>query len=307
MNNTQTETQTPKTWRDHLKALGGAMILVFGTVALIEFLLALVDPWGMHYFVDLAKMGNETFVADDERGYIIPDGTHNYTRWTASIEDGARVLPDQIATSDANCRIAILGDSVAFGYGVNDTDVWLNDLAQQFPDVYFANYGVPRYNSTNVLMTYNTIDDYNGYLYLIINNDLQPALDVENEVFAGSGESLLWIMRYINFAVFRGNNTGRPATLVESTAMADPDDPTVQRFLSEVTLLDEQEQVAFVAFEYEPTTNTLVNQDFDLTVLSYPPDRISFADYHLNPAGNDKLAQAISPTIQELINTACVE
>ena len=41
-----------KTLSDHLKALGGAAMIVGGTLLLIELLLRIVDPWGMSYFDD---------------------------------------------------------------------------------------------------------------------------------------------------------------------------------------------------------------------------------------------------------------
>src|SRR5688572_9029835 len=111
-------TPPPKTLREHLKNLAGAAALVLFTLVLIEILLRSVDPWGLYYFQDLEVMGNTIFQADPVRGYLMPDGDYTFTRWRAHIRDGGRVLP---ATNiQADCTIAILGDSVAFGYGVND-------------------------------------------------------------------------------------------------------------------------------------------------------------------------------------------
>src|SRR5262245_53206812 len=121
---TQPETKPRKTLRDHLKAIGGALLIVGFTLLLLEILLRVVDPWDIQYFNDLEVMGNEHFVSDAQRGYTLGDGSYRYSHWSATIADGTRLIPN--TSPDAACEIVILGDSVAFGYGVDDADVWVN-------------------------------------------------------------------------------------------------------------------------------------------------------------------------------------
>ncbi|NJR12666.1 hypothetical protein HC776_01960 [bacterium] len=184
----ETTAQTPpKTLREHALHLAGAVVLVAITLALIELLLRTVDPWGLYYFSRIWKhFGNTIFTADATRGYVIPDGTHSFTRWQATVAGGGRVVP--ATADDDTCTIAILGDSVAFGYGVNDEATWVNVAAQALPHVRLLNLGVPRYNSTNVVGTWRTFAAADGFLYLIISNDLDPAIDVASERFVGGGQ-----------------------------------------------------------------------------------------------------------------------
>jgi hypothetical protein len=296
-----TPEKQPKTLTDHLQAIGGALLIVGFTLLLLEGLLRFTDPWDIRYFNDLAVMGNEHFVGDAERGYIMPDGSYRYSHWSATIADSTRLTP--ATNAEAACEIVILGDSVAFGYGVDDADVWLNQLAAQFPDVHFVNTGVPRYNSTNVLRTFAAFPAGDAYLYLIINNDIASAIDPETMEFAGGGEGLPFLVRYANFAIYRGGGT----------AYIDPTDPTVllsdtaetQRFFSEVDTLIADERLYLAAFELEASTNTLLDRDYPVTVLEYPPQRISITDYHLTPAGNGELANQLVPLIETMVSERC--
>jgi hypothetical protein len=300
--------KAPKTWRDHAKNLTGAAALVLFTLLLIEVLLRAVDPWGLYYFQDLEQLGNVIFQPDPVRGYIIPDGEYTFTRWKAEVRNGGRVVP--ATYSDSACTIAILGDSVAFGYGVNDGDTWLNVAAREFPDVQFMDLGVPRYNSTNVVGTWKAYPNADAYVYLIISNDLEPALDIKNERFAGGGTGQPWIVRYTNFALKRGGGTDQAELQVQPDTEAAPplpdDYPGLARFWDEVQELHIDEGVYFVAFEKEPLTSTLLARDLPLTTWSYPfKRRISLADYHLNPTGNEELAAQALPLLRQIAQDRC--
>ncbi|MCU0513188.1 MAG: hypothetical protein MUE40_11520 [Anaerolineae bacterium] len=293
----------PKTLRDHLRALGGALLLVAVTFALIEAGLRVIDPWGLRYFEDLAQMGNVIFTPDDRRGYIMPDGTYQFSHWSATVQDGGRVLP---ATNPAAaCEIVLLGDSVGFGYGVNDADTWANGVARALPQLHLRNLSVPRYNSTNVLGMYRTVPDAAAYLYLIINNDVAAAIDVTTQRFGGAGEGLPWLVRYMNFALYRGGGTDRDENAPPTTDTL-PDTPAVQRFFDELAQLTADPRVYLAAFSGEALTSTILARGYPLTVLDYPRQRrISLADYHLNPQGNAELAAQMQPLIERIAAAAC--
>lgn len=306
-----TPTETPanprKTLADHLKALLGAALIVGLTLLMMEVALRVLDPWGMSYFDDLEVLATQLFQSDDERGYIIADGTHQMSHWQFTIEEGTRPVN---TNPEAACTVVILGDSVAFGYGVDDGDVWLNDIAQAFPNVQFINTGLPRYNSTNVLWNYQTYPDADAYLYLIINNDLDYVHNPDIAVFAGSTQNMPHLLRYTNFAFYRGE-ADRRIVLIEGERERDPNaavlpsDPRLERFFNEIAPMVADERVYLAAFEGEPLTNSLLANDYDVLVMPYPEHRISFADYHLNPTGNDVLAQQLMPLFQQMVDTAC--
>jgi hypothetical protein len=298
-----TETPPRKTLQDHLKALAGAALMVAFTLLLIEMLLRIVDPWGLIYFEDLATMGNELFIPDEQRGYVIQDGTYAFRYWSMAVQAGGRVVPD--TNSTAACEIVILGDSVGFGYGVNDDQTWANQVAAQLPDVHLRNLAVPRYNSTNVLQTLQTYPDADAYLYLIINNDFDTAINPADQYFSGSGEGQPWLVRYMNFAIFRSGGTDRVESESINTEVM-PETPQVTRFLSEVDAILARDNVWLAAFANESLTNTLLARNYPVTVLTYPAQRrISVADYHLNPQGNQELAAEIAPLFQAMQQAVC--
>lgn len=302
-----TPAEPPKTLRDHIKNLSGAAALVLFTLGLIELLLRTVDPWGLYYFQDLEMIGNTIFQPDPVRGYLIPDGDYTFTRWQARLQEGGRVVPD--TTPVATCTIAILGDSVAFGYGVSDVQTWTNALARDLPDVRLINLGVPRYNSTNVLGTWRAYPDADAYLYVIISNDLEAALDVDHERFVGGGTGQPWIVRYANFALKRGGGTDQVEFRTDEAAPPLPDGYAgLDRLWGEIEEMAADERVFFAAFEKEPLTSTLLARDLPLTTWTYPFNhRISLADYHLNPTGNEELAAQALPLLQQIAQTRCTE
>lgn len=296
-------TPARKTLKDHLQALAGAAAIVGITLLLIEILLRVVDPWGLSYFEDLAVMGNELFTPDAQRGYLLPDGSYAFKYWSAAVKDGGRVMP--AAETIGDCAVTILGDSVAFGYGVNDDQTWANYVAAQLPGVVLYNAAVPRYNSTNVLQTLQATPGANAYLYLIISNDVENAINPAEQYFSGSGEGLPWLIRYMNFAIFRSGGTDRVETTGVNTSLLD-ETPETMRFFNELDTILENDKVWLAAFSNEALTNTLVARNYPVTVLTYPAQRrISVADYHLNPQGNQELAAEILPLFQAIQQAAC--
>lgn len=301
----ETQAKPRKTLKDHLQAFLGALLIVGLTLLAIEVLLRVVDPWGMSYFDDLAYMGDELFSVHPQRGYYIPDGTYQLSHWSATFADGARVLPDN--NTQATCEVVILGDSVAFGYGVDDADAWANLIAQALANVRLVNTALPRYNSTNVLGSLQAFPDGDAYLYLIIENDIENAINPATHTFAGQGVGIPQIVRYANFFVFRGTST----PIWESGGSGYPtegihrDSPLIQRFFGELDQILQDERVELAAFAGYAITNTLLARDYDVQVLDYPPHPISFADDHLNEIGNRELATQMLPIFQGLQAGAC--
>jgi hypothetical protein len=75
---------------------------------------------------------------------------------------------------------------------------------------------------------------------------------------------------------------------------------------SEIQELDADERVSFAAFEKEPLTSTLLARNLPLTTWTYPSNRrISLADYHLNPTGNEELAAQALPLLRQIAQSRC--
>jgi len=309
INSTDSATDAPpKTLKDHLLALAGAIAIVGFTLLLIELILRVFDPWGLSYFNDLEYLGNEIFASHDQRGYYMPDGQYKFSYWTSTIQDGGRVAPD--SNPNAACEIVILGDSVAHGYGVDDEAVWVNQIAEQLSDVHLINTGVPRYNSTNILNSYESYPDADGYLYLIVQNDTDGGIDPTTQRFTGAASSRPQIVRYVSFAMRGTRSSFIQETSNDSDAPASfewlRDEPNVIRFLDEIGEMATDERVTFAAFRHETLTHFLLELDeFDLVVLEYPPYRISYTDYHLDAQGNEELADQLLPVFQEIQADRC--
>jgi hypothetical protein len=83
------------------------------------------------------------------------------------------------------------------------------------------------------------------------------------------------------------------------------DTPDTRRFFAELDALLKDERVYLAAFELESVTNTLLARDYEVTVLEYPPQRISITDYHLTAEGNAALANQLMPLIETMVSERC--
>lgn len=285
------------------RAFVSALTMVLITVALLELVLRVFDPWGLNYFTDLETLAGQVFTADPARGYAMRDGTYHFSRWTATITAGTRVVPAVPAA--AVCEIVLLGDSVTFGLGVNDAQTWANQLALTRPAIRFVNTGVVQYNSTNVLGTFRAFPDADAYLYLIIYNDANPAIDPTTQGFAGARSADPMLIRYVNFALLRGAGSDRPVFADPAATL--PDSPELTRLFGELDALTADGRVMLAAFGGEPLTNTLIERGYAVNVLPpYPGQyRNSFVDYHLNAQGNALVADMLAPLVDPLIRERC--
>jgi hypothetical protein len=159
--------------RTLIKIMAGVIIGLLAANAL----LTMVDPSGLYtYFVDLAKIkGLLVSPVPDGRSYILRSGLHVFGRWHASIlPDGTRDVPDTNRSSD--CTILVVGDSVAFGHGVQDHQTFTNLLSRRYPAVHFVLGAVTAYNAWDVQKSVKALPA-NGVLYLIISNDWETGWD----------------------------------------------------------------------------------------------------------------------------------
>jgi hypothetical protein len=295
--------KSPKTLTDHLKAFGGALLLVLVTLLLLEGLLRMTDPWGLEYFDDLLKFGNEIAVADAQRDFIMPDGVYRFSDWTVTIADGQRVIPANHA--DAACTIGLLGDSVLFGFGVSDDETVPQHLAEQFPYVNFLNLSLIGYNSINIVHTYEAFPDADGYLYLIFGNDDSPPLMVEGDMFVSSGgENLPHLVRYVQFVIYDQKHSdfrGDPHTNAG-------DSPNILAMLDDMDTLGADERMYFVTFDvYQTYIQLLEERGHRIAAVPYPLQSNSVVDAHPNPEGTQELANSLAPIVQEIVAAHCTD
>jgi lysophospholipase L1-like esterase len=288
----------PKTIRDHIRAFLTALVLVLIPFLMLEGLLRIVDPWGIYFFDDMVTMAN-AFKLDEQRLYDMPDGTYEFRNWTATIENETRVLP--APNADADCRIVLLGDSVTFGYGVNDDETWAYDIALAFPNVEFINTAITAYNSEHVRRTYEMYPDADAYLYSVVYNDWEPTINPARYEHQNDARYMPYIVRYGNLLLHRDPELSASDFTPEQLLVH----PQLRRFYADIEVLAADPRVEMIAFQDSVTTLALIGGNYPFYQLEYPHYPISFSDGHVNPEGHDILAERIKPVMQEIIEKHC--
>ncbi len=79
-----------------------------------------------------------------------PDGSQfRYTNWSAGRRATALEIPaaKDPAVSDARARLAFIGDSYVYGYGLGDAETFAWRVQQRHPELEVSNYGTPGYGT----------------------------------------------------------------------------------------------------------------------------------------------------------------
>lgn len=262
-----------------------ALLFLVGSLFSAELALHWLDPWQADaYFTDLAAVLSH-MQADTDRGYVNAPGVYVYSSWTVHINRyGQRLVP---ATHPAGCRIALLGDSVTFGYGVSDDQTWANQLALDFPGVQIINTGVNGYNTEQVAAAHQ-LTPAEGYLYLLINNDADPPLhwqpseDTPVPYQFGDAFRTYWY-------VWDTRHQGQVYT-----------QPDYSRFTPALIRLKQSLNVQIIGFDHDPLADRA-----GVTTIPYWTHANSYTDGHANAAGNQQIAAELHPYIAQMVKGDC--
>ena len=258
------------------------------TFGLTELLLKVVDPWGADaYFYDIFSM----FAAYvPENGYYtLPDGTYEFRHWSATMAEQQRVTPATAA--EAACRIVVVGDSMAYGYGVNDDETWVNHLADKNPEVRFENYGVVAASSQNIRARVERLDT-DGIIYLFFRNNRKDPITIP-ERQSGYQSSLGAYLYYVQVAT--------------SDASAPPLSPDAlsERFLEDMQYLSSVDNLLMLGFD--DWLSNYVADEYGLTIIPDFEEAISLADAHPTAAEHVKIAENMQPHVETFIADVCGE
>jgi lysophospholipase L1-like esterase len=268
-------------------------ILIITLVMLDAFLYHL-DPLG----VVAARHAQATFFTLMElhpTGYRLRTGTHRLHNYTMTItEEGYRAVPDN---AGAGCTIAAIGDSVTMGIGVDDSDTWVNLLAQALPDVYWINAGRSDYSVGNVLaLLQNTPAD--GYLWVILGNDVitpfdgVPVLAQNINIYLPATRLYIEYVRSLSQTSVRyEGQPGRPVAMEQYWDSADQ-------------LLTTPNVLGFAFADDDTGMDTASRYD---NVRIIPPftARLSPADSHPSIEGHRQIANAMLPYVREFAASIC--
>lgn len=258
------------------------LIVTIITVPLaINTLLYYLDPLGI---VTYAHDLNALFYVSepDTTGIRFLTGRYTFRGYTATIgHDGLRIVPD---TTFAHCTIAAVGDSVAFGMGVEDYETFTNIFAQTFKDVHWINAGIPGYSALNVVQQINNIPA-DGYLWLIINNDDEP------------------FRRY-----FGGQVNAPPAAIAQYVGWRQetPIPINAERFDDGARHILNRENVLAFAFADVSLTEHIEQAYPQVVIIPLYTEVVSRADPHPNAVGHQQIADAMMPYVSTFVEDTCV-
>ncbi len=270
-----------------IRRLAGIAVTAVLTLALIEVLLRVLDPFGVVYFHDLAANFYDVALPDP-RGYVVAPGEYRASHWSFTIlDDHTRAVPD--TAPDARRTMVFIGDSVAFGYGVEDAETFVNLVARAFPGWRVVNDSYPGWNIQNLEGALAQHPDADLIFVLTITNDLDEPMRTADmrgwrpsyiELYA---TMISWLVR------------GFPLPSPETVAALEPAwaasigriaaDPRATLLVIDTTG-DYDRKVADLFPE-----KTVILQNFSAL--------ISTVDSHPDPSSHALLAEQIIPVVRE--------
>lgn len=264
--------------------IGCTIFLIWVLVMLLggEWFLRTADPLGGYrYYGDLSRLFAGYVVS--ERGYSMYPGIYQFSNWTALIErDGNRHTP---ASKDSACKIAFVGDSVTFGFGVSDPDTFVNLIAAQV-NAQIVNTAIPAYNSVNIRQT---IDTYpaTGYVYVVISNDDEPTKLRQN---------INPIEYHFNQDIF--------GVYVDALMHLNGDFPRdSERFNTDIAALMARDDMLMVGFK--DAGGWYKRLPDSIPTMPFWTHGNSFIDGHPNPEGHREIAASLLPYVQEFERRVC--
>jgi hypothetical protein len=269
-----------------LLTIGVVMAL---TLALIEVLLRVTDPFGVVYFHDIANNFYDVSLPD-QRGYVVAPGQYNASHWSFTIlPDNTRAVPD--TSPDAENTMVFIGDSVTFGYGVDDEETWVNLVAREFPDWHVINDSYPGWSIENLEGAWEMHPDADLIFVLTITNDS----DEPKRVAGVPGSKPTYIQLYATMISYLLR--GFPLPSEETVAALEP----VWR--EAIGRIGADPRVTFIVINVTGTYDDRVMEMFpDKTVrIENYTQLISTVDSHANAEGNAFVARQIVPLIREKI------
>ena len=272
------------------RLLRRVIILTLLTLAALEMALSLIDPLGVAYVLQLFYI-NEFYAGPVEAGWLAP-GQYDLGTWQIHIlDDTTRRVP---ATGDG-CRVVFFGDSVTFGWGVNDGDTFAAQLAQRWPSAHILNAGIPGYNSAQVRQRIDTIP-HDVALYLVFDNDaIDFAIEGGNTV---TGTDHHWP----GFGLLHGQMSALAVYANYFTRRSGPPDGVsdTTRFTDDLTALVGQ-GVTLLAFD--GGNSDWLAERYPVTSLPRYTTTVSAVDPHPDARAHAGIAQAIKDAIENPCQT----
>ena len=253
----------------------GILVAILLFFVLLEGLLSL-DPLHFQHFRDQIVLSNNTIPAP--AGWTFAPGTYRLVLNTVTmLDDGTRRVPD--TNVDASKMLVFVGDSVTFGYGVDDDETFANLIARQLPDVHVYNTGITAFNSTNILRQVQNYADADAIVYLITSNDDDGEYIID---FSAKRPDFSWIVLY---AVYL-------PPLLFPQQLRPPHD--TDRYLRDVAQISAYPNTLVVGYD-----DTLTPITPGAVRIAPYTTRNSISDPHPDAEGHRFIAEQLLPLIRE--------
>lgn len=272
-----------------MQRLAGVALTAALTLALIEVLLRVTDPFGVAYFHDLAANFYDVALPDP-RGYVVAPGEYHASHWSFNIlPDNTRAVPD--TRQDADKTMVFIGDSVTFGYGVEDAETFVNLVARDFPDWHVINDSYPGWNIQNLEAAWEMHPDADLIFVLTITNDMdEPMRTADMRGWRPSyiqlyGTMIVWLLR------------GFPVPSPEAAAALEPG------WRASISRIASDPRVTLLTIDTTGDYEQLVREMFPdkTTVLQNFTSLVSTVDSHPDPSSHQFLADQITAVVREKV------
>ena len=257
------------------------LFCVILVLLMLDTLLWQLDPLGIHaYFY--GQYQQQFVMGMASHGYNLQSGAHNFGSFIVTVgASGNRIVPD--TNRYADCVIAAIGDSVTFGYGVQDNETFVNILARAYPDIQWRNVARSGYSARNIALLQDAYPA-NGYLWLIINNDHYPKWD---------------------YTITTPSRFPSATNLYLEHGLSKPKAPVLDwnTYWQAVADITAHETLVF-GFEGEsPAIET--SEQYPVYFIPAYTDFVSVYDTHPNAAGHQQIADSMMPFLEPFIARIC--
>lgn len=261
----------------------GSLISLLSLLIVGEAIARFIDPFGIGRARSDTTNLHFTFQPDATRLYTLTPGAYTFSNWSLTVNDDTfRRVPD--THPQADCTIALLGDSLTFGFGVSDNETFANVLAQRYSQVHLLNTGVSGYNTILIERTASTLE-VDGYLYLLIGNDAQVR-EFDTTV---QGHEPVWIQPTLKDYLSYLTRGATETTPVDMAA-----------FKTAYAKLRTYPHMHIVGFETSALT-----PETDARPIAMYNGTVSKVDAHPNAQGHVEIADAVDTEFAALVEKAC--
>jgi hypothetical protein len=259
------------------------ILLTFNIVVLgLDTLLWHIDPLGtrimVYNWIELSRHAQP-----HPTGFMYPQGTIDLGFYSVTtIEDGKRLVPD---SGNSACTIAFIGDSVAWGQGVDDAETFVNQIASRFQAVTVWNTARLGYAIENIEASLSHYEA-DGYIWFVVNNDTEPFyVQATSTRYPSALEVYIttFVAEYRYARRWHDLTWGAYTTLVQSMLARD--------------------DVLSFGFDDDPLAIEAVQ--WGVIPIDNPHLAVSPADRHPSAQGHLAMADSMLPFIEPFISRVC--